>query len=74
MIAVINGVVGGAAIAIAIGTFTDAPLGICAGIGGVAAITSLLRMMRIENRMYHEMGGFTEALFPSPENEPGGGE
>jgi hypothetical protein len=24
--------------------------------------------------MYHEMGGFSEALFPSPETGPAGGE
>jgi hypothetical protein len=29
-------------------------------------------MLRIENRLYHEMGGFTEALFPSPAAERGG--
>jgi hypothetical protein len=69
MIAVINSVVGGAAVAIAVGAFTGAPLGICAGAGGLAAIISLARMLRIENRMYHEMGGFTEVLFPSPEAE-----
>jgi hypothetical protein len=69
MIAVINSVVGGAAIAIAIGTFTSASLGICAGVGGIAAIISLARLMRIENRMYHELGGFSEVLFPSPEGE-----
>jgi hypothetical protein len=72
MIAVINSVVGGAAVAIAIGVVTDAPLGLCAGVGGVAAIISLTRMMRIENRMYHEMGGFSESLFPSPETRAGG--
>ncbi|HEY3192572.1 MAG TPA: hypothetical protein VGJ61_07295 [Solirubrobacterales bacterium] len=69
MIAVINSVVGGAAVAIALGALTGAPLGICAGAGGVAAVVSLIRLMRIENRMYHEMGGFTEVLFPSPEAE-----
>jgi hypothetical protein len=69
MIAVINSVVGGAAVAIAIGTFTGAPLGVCAGVGGIAAIISLVRLLRIENRMYHEMGGFTEVLFPSPSDE-----
>ncbi len=69
MVAVINSVVGGAAIAIAIGAFTDAPLGICAALGGVAAIISQVLLMRIENRMYHEMGGFTETLFPSPDAE-----
>jgi hypothetical protein len=73
MIAVINSVVGGAAVAIAVGTFTDAPLGICTGVGGLAAIVSLARLLRIENRMYHEMGGFSEALFPSPESERAGG-
>jgi hypothetical protein len=74
MIAVINSVVGGATIAIAVGAFTGAPLGICAGVGGVAAIISFVRLLRIENRMYHEMGGFAEALFPSPEAELTGGE
>ena len=66
MIAVINSVVGGAAVAIGVGAVTDAPLGLCAGLGGVAAVISLVRLMRIENRMYHEMGGFTETLFPFP--------
>ena len=74
MIAVINSVVGGAVVAIAVGTFTGAPLGLCTGIGGIAAIISLVRMMRVENRKYHEMGGFSEVLFPSPETEPAGGE
>ena len=72
MIALINSVVGGGAVAIAVGAFTGAPLGICAGAGGVAAIMSFARLLRIENRMYHEMGGF-EALFPSPEAEEAGG-
>jgi hypothetical protein len=69
MIAVINSVVGGGAVAIAVGAVTGAPLGICAGVGGVIAVISLARLMRIENRMYHEMGGFTEVLFPSPDAE-----
>jgi hypothetical protein len=74
MIAVINSVVGGAALAIAVGTFTGAPLGICTGVGGVFAIISVARLLRIENRKYHEMGGFTEVLFPSPESGSAGGE
>jgi hypothetical protein len=69
MIAVINSVVGGAAVAIAVGTFTSASLGICTGFGAVVALISLVRLMRIENRMYHQMGGFSEALFPSPDPE-----
>jgi hypothetical protein len=69
MIAVINSVVGGAAVAIAVGAITSAPLGICAGTGGIAAIVSLVWLLRIENRMYHDLGGFSEAWFPSPEAE-----
>jgi hypothetical protein len=71
MIAVINSVVGGAAVAIAVGVLTGAPLGVCTGAGGLAAIASLARLLRIENRMYHEMGGFSEVLFPSPDSEGG---
>jgi hypothetical protein len=71
MIAVINSVVGGAAIAIAVGTFTNAPLGPCAGVGGVAAFISLFWLLRVENRLYHQMGGFTETLFPSPPQNGG---
>jgi hypothetical protein len=67
MIAVINSVVGGGAVAIAVGAFAGAPLWVCAVAGGVAAIVSLVWLMRIENRMFHEMGGFTDVLFPSPE-------
>ncbi len=74
MIAVINSVVGGAAVAIAIGAITGAPLGICTGIGGVAAIASLAWMLRMENRLYHQLGGFSEVLFPSPESDSAGGE
>jgi hypothetical protein len=58
-------------VAIALGALTGAPLGICAGAGGLAAIVSFVRLLRIENRMYHEMGGFSEVLFPSPESEGG---
>jgi hypothetical protein len=71
MIAVINSVVGGGAVAIAVGAFTGAPLGVCAGIGGVVAIGSLAWLLRMENRLYHEMGGFAEVLFPSPEGDGG---
>jgi hypothetical protein len=69
MIAVINSVVGGAAVAIAVGAVTGASLGFSAAAGGLAAIVSLMRMLRVENRMYHQMGGFTEVLFPSPQTE-----
>jgi hypothetical protein len=71
MIAVINSVVGGAAVALAIGAFTGAPLGICTAGGGLVAIVSFVLLLRLENRLYHEMGGFTDVMFPSPEGEGG---
>jgi hypothetical protein len=44
---------------------------LCAGVGGVVAIISLVLLMRTENRMYRAMGGFAESLFPSPEGATG---
>src|SRR5215213_7863278 len=38
MIAVINSVVGGAAVAIAVGSISSAPLGVCTAAGGVGAV------------------------------------
>jgi hypothetical protein len=52
MIAVINSVVGGAAVALALGVAVDASLGLAAGVGGAVAIASLLLMRRAEYRMH----------------------
>jgi hypothetical protein len=71
MIAVINSVVGGAAVALALGVAVDASLGLAAGVGGAVAIASLLLMRRAEYRMHVSGRDRTEALFPSP---PAGGE
>ena len=70
MIAVINSVIGGSAVAIAIGAIFDAPLGVAVAIGGVGAIASLVALTRLDRRM-HEVGavGF-EPMFPSPEQAP----
>jgi hypothetical protein len=67
MVAVINSVVGGGAIAIAIGAVSDAPLGIAAGVGGLVAIASLAAMRRFETRYLQEGLGELEVLFPSPQ-------
>jgi hypothetical protein len=74
MIAVINSVIGGAGVAIAVGAFIGAQLGVCAGIGGLVALISVICLLRMENRLYHQLGGFSEVLFPSPGTEPAGGE
>jgi hypothetical protein len=45
---VINSVVGGSAVAIAVGAIADPPLGIAAGIEGLVAIVSLAALRRLE--------------------------
>jgi hypothetical protein len=66
MIAVINSVVGGAAIAIAIGAIFGSPLGVATGLGGLAAIVSLAALRRFETRYLSAGIGELEVLFPSP--------
>jgi hypothetical protein len=67
MVAVINSVVGGGAIAIAVGAVSDAPLAIAAGVGGLVAIVSLAAMRRFETRYLQAALGELEVLFPSPQ-------
>ena len=66
MVAVINSVVGASAVAIAVGAFTAAPLGVTAAIGGVVAIASIVAMRRHEQRMLRECYRQLDVLFPSP--------
>ena len=66
MIAVINSVVGGSAIAIAIGAILGASLGTAAAVGGLAAIVSLADLRRFETRYLGASLGGLEVLFPSP--------
>lgn len=69
MIAVINSVVGGAAVALALGVAVDATLGLAAAVGGAVAIASLMLMRRAEYRIHVAGRARTEALFPSPPTE-----
>jgi hypothetical protein len=66
MVAVINSVVGGSAVAIAVGAIADPPLGLAAGIGGGVAIASLAVLRRFETRYLRAGVGELEILFPSP--------
>jgi hypothetical protein len=66
VVAMVNSVVGGAAIAIALGAIADSSLGVAAGIGGVAAIISLAALLRFADRLLEERTSRTEAIFPSP--------
>jgi hypothetical protein len=65
VVAVINSVVGGSAVAIALGAFVDAPLGAAAGAGGAVAIVSLIVLLRSADRLLEARTGGVEALFPS---------
>jgi hypothetical protein len=66
MVAVINSVVGGSAVAIAVGAIADPPLGVAAGIGGIVAIASLAMLRSFETRYLRAGVGELEILFPSP--------
>ena len=61
---VINGVVGGS-VAIALGALADAPVGLAAGAGAVAAIVSVVGWVRYALRLLAAGAARTEPLFPS---------
>jgi hypothetical protein len=65
MVSVLTAVVGGAAVAFLIGVL-GAPLGIDAGIGGVAAIVSLALNARWQRQVHADARESGEVLFPSP--------
>jgi hypothetical protein len=64
-IAVINSVVGGAAIAVALGGIADVSLGLAAGIGGAVAIVSVVAWIRYADRLFNARAAEIEPLFPS---------
>ncbi len=66
VVAVINSVVGGSAIAIALGAFPATSLGIAAGVGGVVAIVSVVVLLRYAERLLAARTGGDQALYPSP--------
>ena len=68
MVAVINSVVGGSAVAIAIGAIGDPQLGVAAAIGGFVAIVSLAALRRFETRYLR--AGVGESRSSSPRRNP----
>jgi hypothetical protein len=66
MIAVINSVVGGSVIAIAVGASFGSRLGVAISLGGLAAIVSLAALRRFETRYLSTVLGELRVLFPSP--------
>jgi hypothetical protein len=65
-VAVINGVVRGSAVAIALGALWDVSLGPAAGVGAVAALISVVRWVPNAGRLLDAAARQTEPLFPSP--------
>jgi hypothetical protein len=64
-IAVINGVVGGAAVALALGALADASLGLAAVAAGVAAIVSVVVWLRVSDTLFMGRAAEVRPLFPS---------
>ena len=63
---VINSVVGGAALAVALGAFLDASLAVAATAGGMAAVASVAGWLRHADRLLEDAAAAPEPLFPSP--------
>src|SRR5918999_631795 len=49
-----------------VGVIADSSLGVAAGVGGVAALVSLVALLRYADRLLEERTGRTESIFPSP--------
>jgi hypothetical protein len=62
---VINSVIGGAAVAVAIGAVTDASLGIAAAGGGVVAIISVIGWIEYSDRLFTARADEVAPLYPS---------
>jgi hypothetical protein len=63
---VIDSLLGGAAVALALGTGLDLSLGPAAGVGGAAAVVSVVGWIRYADRRLDASAGDTQPMFPSP--------
>jgi hypothetical protein len=68
-IAVVNAVVGGSAVAVAVGVTTSAALGIDVAAGGIVAIAALAGQLWFQGASHAAGGGDTDVLFPTPTTE-----
>ena len=66
MVATVNSVVGGSAVALAVGRLLDAPLGVAAAAGALVVIASFGMHRRWDRRIHEASGGHHDVLFPSP--------
>jgi uncharacterized membrane protein YccC len=65
MVATVNSVIGGSAVAIFVGRVLDASLGVAVAAGVVAAAVSFAVFRRWDRILHRRSGGYDEALFPS---------
>jgi hypothetical protein len=65
VVAVIDSVVGGSAVAIALGAFVDASLGLAAAAGAVVAIVSVIVLLRSAARLLEARTGGVDPVYPS---------
>jgi hypothetical protein len=66
VVAVINSVVGGSAVALALGAFADMSLAPAAVAGGAVAVISVAALLRYAARLLEARSGSVETLFPTP--------
>jgi hypothetical protein len=65
-VAVINAVVGGGAVAIALAALFDASLGLAAAIGALSAVVSVVAWVRYADRLLDTSAAQTQPIFPTP--------
>jgi hypothetical protein len=65
MVATVNSVIGGSAVAIFVGRVLDSPLGVAVAAGIVAAALSFAAFRRWDRILHRRSGGYDEVLFPS---------
>jgi hypothetical protein len=64
-VAVIDGVVGGAAVALALGALADASLGVAAIAGGIASTVSIVAWIRYSDTLFLGRAAEVQPLYPS---------
>lgn len=68
VVALINSVIGGSTVAIALSVVVDAPLGVAAGVGGAVGLLSLTLLLRQAGRLLASRTSSTASIFPTPDD------
>ena len=66
MVATVNSVIGGSAVAILVGRVLDSSLGVAVAVGLAAALVSFAALRHWDRALHHRSAGVDEVLFPSP--------